>query len=207
MPGAEHSPGRPAFPHSGIENEKRYFACRQARRWTSLMCWPSCAALWARGNWDIRARWTLWPPACSLCLSAGPPPLPTASPTTIKSTRQPSAWALPPTPATITGTVLETAPVTAGEGELLAALPQFTGTLSQLPPMYSAVKVNGQPLYKAARAGKNGGARPRAITVYAIDYLGSPAPDEYRLRVSCSKGTTSAPWPRTSAKHWACPPP
>ena len=60
----------------------------------------------------------------------------------------------------ITGTVLETAPVTAGEGELLAALPQFTGTLSQLPPMYSAVKVNGQPLYKAARAGKNGGARP-----------------------------------------------
>ena len=89
----------------------------------------------------------------------------------------------------ITGTVLETAPVTAGESELLAVLPQFTGTLSQLPPMYSAVKVNGQPLYKAARAGKTVERAPRAITVYAIDYLGSPAKDEYRLRVSCSKGT------------------
>ena len=89
----------------------------------------------------------------------------------------------------ITGTVLETAPVTAGESELLAVLPQFTGTLSQLPPMYSAVKVNGQPLYKAAHAGKTVERAPRAITVYAIDYLGSPAKDEYRLRVSCSKGT------------------
>lgn len=89
----------------------------------------------------------------------------------------------------ITGTVLESVPATAGERELLSVLPQFTGPLSQLPPMYSAVKVNGQPLYKAARAGKTVERRPRTITVYAIDYLGSPGQDEYLLRVSCSKGT------------------
>ena len=46
-----------------------------------------------------------------------------------------------------TGTVLETAPVTAGEKELLDVLPQFIGPQMQVPPMYSAVKINGQPQY------------------------------------------------------------
>ncbi len=89
----------------------------------------------------------------------------------------------------ITGTVLETAPVTAGAQELLAILPQFMGIQSQLPPMYSAVKVNGQPLYKAARAGITVERTPREITVHAITYEGSPAQDEFVLTVSCSKGT------------------
>ncbi len=89
----------------------------------------------------------------------------------------------------VTGTVLETAPVTAGEQELLAVLPQFIGTQSQLPPMYSAVKVNGQPLYKMARAGITVERKPREITVHSIAYGGSPAQDEFVLTVSCSKGT------------------
>ena len=89
----------------------------------------------------------------------------------------------------ITGTALETAPVTVGESELKAVLPQFTGELMQLPPMYSAVKINGQPLYKAARKGQIVERTPRPITVYSIEYLGSPAPGDYTLRVSCSKGT------------------
>lgn len=89
----------------------------------------------------------------------------------------------------ITGQVLETAPVTAGEAELLAVLPRFVGPQSQIPPMYSAVKVNGQPLYKAARQGIEVERRPRPIEVYAIEYGGSPAPGEYTLTVRCSKGT------------------
>lgn len=89
----------------------------------------------------------------------------------------------------VTGTVLETAPVTVGEAELRAVLPRFTGPQMQLPPMYSAVKVHGQPLYKAARQGRTVERTPRPITVYAIDCLGSPAPGDYTLRVSCSKGT------------------
>lgn len=59
----------------------------------------------------------------------------------------------------------------------------------QLPPMYSAVKINGQPLYKAARKGQTVERTPRPITIYDIEYLGSPAPDEYTVRVACSKGT------------------
>jgi tRNA pseudouridine55 synthase len=89
----------------------------------------------------------------------------------------------------ITGRVLETAPVTAGEAELLAVLPQFVGKLSQIPPMYSAIKVNGQPLYKAARQGIEVERKPREIEIYSIEYGGSPAPGEYTLTVCCSKGT------------------
>ena len=89
----------------------------------------------------------------------------------------------------VTGTTLETAPVTVGEQELQAVLPQLCGDLRQLPPMYSAVKINGQTLYKAARKGQTVERAPRPITIYSIDYLGSPAPDEYTIRVACSKGT------------------
>lgn len=89
----------------------------------------------------------------------------------------------------VTGTVLETAPVTVGEEELRAVLPRFLGEQMQLPPMYSAVKINGQPLYKAARKGQTVERTPRPITVYAIEYLGSPAPGDHTLRIACSKGT------------------
>src|SRR5699024_5042112 len=72
---------------------------------------------------------------------------------------------------------------------LRAVLPQFIGRIEQLPPMYSAVKIDGQPLYKAARAGKTVERKPRPVTIYAIEYLGSPAPGDFTLRVACSKGT------------------
>lgn len=88
-----------------------------------------------------------------------------------------------------TGTVLESRPVTAGEAELLAALPRFVGPQMQVPPMYSAVKVNGQPLYKAARQGITVERKARPIEIYGIRYEGSPAPGEYALTVQCSKGT------------------
>ena len=88
-----------------------------------------------------------------------------------------------------TGTVLETRPVTVGADEVRAALPRFTGALSQLPPMYSALKVNGQKLYDLARQGKTVERRPRTITVYELELLEQSAPDEFSLRVVCSKGT------------------
>lgn len=89
----------------------------------------------------------------------------------------------------ITGTVLETAPVTAGEAELLAVLPRFLGPQMQTPPMYSAVKLNGQPLYKLAREGVTVERKARPIEILDIRYGGSPAENEYVLTVRCSKGT------------------
>ena len=89
----------------------------------------------------------------------------------------------------ITGTVLETAPVTVGEAEVKAILPQFVGPRMQTPPMYSAVKINGQPLYKMARQGIEVERKARPIEILSIAYNGSPAENEYELTVRCSKGT------------------
>ena len=89
----------------------------------------------------------------------------------------------------VTGTVLETAPVTVGEKELLEVLPRFVGPRMQTPPMYSAVKINGQPLYKLARRGMEVERKARPIEILSIQYEGSPAENEYTLTVKCSKGT------------------
>ena len=89
----------------------------------------------------------------------------------------------------VTGIVLETAPVTAGEKELLEVLPQFVGSQMQTPPMYSAVKINGQPLYKMARQGIEVERKARPIEIFSLEYGGSPAENEYELTVRCSKGT------------------
>ena len=89
----------------------------------------------------------------------------------------------------VTGTVLETAPVTAGEKELLEVLPQFVGSQMQTPPMYSEVKINGQPLYKMARQGIEVERKARPIEIFRLEYGGSPAENEYELTVRCSKGT------------------
>ena len=62
-----------------------------------------------------------------------------------------------------TGTVLETAPVTAGEKELLAVLPQFIGPQMQVPPAFSAISVNGVRAYKSAREGNAVGAEGRRV--------------------------------------------
>lgn len=88
-----------------------------------------------------------------------------------------------------TGTVLETRPVTVGAADVRAALPAFTGEISQLPPMYSALKVNGQKLYDLARQGKTVERKPRTITIYELELTEQLAPDEFSLRVLCSKGT------------------
>lgn len=89
----------------------------------------------------------------------------------------------------ITGTVLESRPVTAGGQQLLEILPRFIGPQMQVPPMYSAVKIDGQPLYKLARQGVEVERKPRPIEIFSIAYGGSPAQDEYQLTVRCSKGT------------------
>ena len=89
----------------------------------------------------------------------------------------------------ITGTVLETAPVTAGERELQAVLPQFVGKQMQVPPMYSAVKVNGQKLYELARKGQEVARKPRHITILELELLDQTGPADFLLRCRCSKGT------------------
>ena len=87
-----------------------------------------------------------------------------------------------------TGKVLAEKPVSLTEADVLAVLPQFRGQILQVPPMYSALKVDGQKLYDLARKGKEVERQPRPITIHALDFLGLEGTD-VRLRVRCSKGT------------------
>jgi tRNA pseudouridine55 synthase len=86
------------------------------------------------------------------------------------------------------GAVIATAAVDVSEGDVSRVLPQFTGDLQQIPPMHSALKRNGRPLYELARQGIEVEREPRAVTIHAIDCL-SFSGDLLTLRVSCSKGT------------------
>ena len=89
-----------------------------------------------------------------------------------------------------TGEVLEERPVNVGREDVEAALPRFIGPIEQVPPMFSAVKINGKKLYELARKGKEVERRPRPITIHALEILdASTDGTSYRLRAACSKGT------------------
>lgn len=88
----------------------------------------------------------------------------------------------------ITGTVLTQTDATITADMVEAVLPQFRGEILQVPPMYSALKINGQKLCDLARKGREVERQPRPITIHELTLLGV---DEagIRLRVRCSKGT------------------
>ncbi|NNJ65627.1 MAG: tRNA pseudouridine(55) synthase TruB [Xanthomonadales bacterium] len=75
-----------------------------------------------------------------------------------------------------------------GLDEIRAALARFEGTIEQIPPMYSALKHEGQPLYRLARAGKEVPREPRSVTIHAIEVVDWETP-VLTFRVTCSKGT------------------
>ena len=88
----------------------------------------------------------------------------------------------------ITGTVLEEREVCISEQEFLDVLPKFRGKIQQIPPMYSAIKVDGKKLYDLARQGKEVERKPREIEIFeltCLEFAGNTA----RLRIHCSKGT------------------
>ena len=89
----------------------------------------------------------------------------------------------------ITGTVLEQRPVSVTREQVETILPRFLGEIRQIPPMYSAIKVNGQKLYELARKGQEVERKPRSVTIYALELLEQTGETEFTLRCLCSKGT------------------
>ena len=89
----------------------------------------------------------------------------------------------------ISGETLETHPVTAARADVEAALTHFMGDIQQIPPMYSAIKINGQKLYDLARKGKEVERKPRSITIYELELLEQVSETDYLIRCVCSKGT------------------
>jgi tRNA pseudouridine55 synthase len=88
------------------------------------------------------------------------------------------------------GEVVATAPVSSLDAPAIeAALAAFRGAIDQVPPMFSALKRAGRPLYSYARAGESVERAPRAVKVHALTLLAFEPPDGARLRLRCSKGT------------------
>lgn len=89
-----------------------------------------------------------------------------------------------------TGTVISEKQSRVSLTELVDTIKKFKGEILQIPPMYSAVRVNGQRLYDLARQGKEVERKPRPITVYTLEAVEfNEANQTGILRISCSKGT------------------
>ena len=86
------------------------------------------------------------------------------------------------------GDILEARPVAASTGEIGAVLKRFTGEIEQVPPMHSALKRDGVPLYKLARRGESVERRPRRVRILELELLDFKKP-LLNVRVRCSKGT------------------
>ena len=89
-----------------------------------------------------------------------------------------------------TGRVLTRTPVQAGKAQVQAALEQFRGEIIQLPPMYSAIQINGRRLYDLARQGIEIEREKRPITIHHLELLEADEQENrYVIDVACSKGT------------------
>ncbi len=90
----------------------------------------------------------------------------------------------------VSGQILHKRPVAVSGEELRQVVCRFVGEIEQIPPMYSAVKVQGKKLYELARKGIEVERKPRKITIYDIRELSmNSAGNEFQMTVHCSKGT------------------
>ncbi len=88
----------------------------------------------------------------------------------------------------VTGETLENSPLPTEE-QVRTVLPSMIGPCEQIPPMYSAVHVEGKRLYELARMGVEVERQPRTVEIFDLTYVDRIAEDEYRFSVTCSTGT------------------
>lgn len=89
----------------------------------------------------------------------------------------------------ITGEVLKTSPVNVSDQQLLEALEHFTGEITQVPPMYSALKKDGVRLYELARQGKEVKRESRQVKIKELKLVKRRGSTDFIIDVTCSKGT------------------
>ncbi len=86
------------------------------------------------------------------------------------------------------GAVVAESPVDVGRDEVIEALGQFKGTIDQIPPMYSAVKYRGEPLYRLARRGVEVERPSREVEIHSLELIAWDPP-EFAVQMTCSSGT------------------
>ncbi len=107
--------------------------------------------------------------------------------------------------ATITddaeGEVIETSDICPSPEAIKEALPYFTGEIQQVPPAYSALKINGKRSYALARQGEEVAHQPRAVHIHSLNALALPSSDAAELEVTCGKGTYVRSLARDISRH------
>ena len=98
------------------------------------------------------------------------------------------------------GKVTATSPVRPTREQIEAALPAFTGEIVQVPPAYSAIKVQGERAYDLAREGEEVVLEPRTVEVLESRLVGMPDPDHAEFEILCGKGTYVRAWVRDIAR-------
>ena len=86
------------------------------------------------------------------------------------------------------GEVVEESTLRPSDAEICAALEQFRGSIMQVPPRYSAIKINGRRAHEMARAGEEFQPKARPLQVFALDMLSRPDPDHAAFTMTCGKG-------------------
>ncbi len=89
----------------------------------------------------------------------------------------------------VEGDVIATSECRPLEAEILAALPKFTGLISQIPPKFSAIKINGERAYDLARAGQEVSLKARDIQVDQLELVEICSKDAAKFTITCGKGT------------------
>src|SRR5579864_4476115 len=87
------------------------------------------------------------------------------------------------------GRVAATSTIRPDAAAIRAQLPRFTGTIDQVPPRFSAIKIDGERAYDLARDGEAVELKPRTVEIYRLELLETPDPDHAVLAAECGKGT------------------
>src|SRR5438552_4415688 len=87
------------------------------------------------------------------------------------------------------GRVVETSSARPTADHIRALLPRFTGTIAQVPPRFSAIKVDGERAYDLAREGETVELAPRPVDIHRLELVETPDPDHTVLEAECGKGT------------------
>lgn len=97
-------------------------------------------------------------------------------------------WGAETTTDDLEGTVTRESPLRPSAAEIEAVLPRFVGTITQVPPAFSAIKRDGKPAYELARAGEDVVMEPRQVEIFSLKMVYSDA-EETQFEVLCGKGT------------------
>ena len=102
------------------------------------------------------------------------------------------------------GEVVETSKARPTPDEITTALGDFTGTIDQVPPAFSAIKVDGERAYDLARDGEAVALAPRPVTIHRLSLVGAPDADTATLEAECGKGTYIRALARDLGRQLAC---